>query len=233
MSDEYTIETIDAGTDSEGRAVRIRIVQDDDTSSANPREDDGNLGVIYAPHRRYNLGDHGSDEYDVADRAREHFTEYANRGGLAAFERWLRIFAGATVVLRVGLIDHSGLSMYVGGGPHYSDAAGWDSGTVGVIFDLPSTREERGLADDVTTEDVEGWLAEEVKAYDAYLRGNVVGYVVERQETWRKDGSDDERTDWETLDSAWGFLIVEHERDMAEVRGQATAMLPEEVSVKA
>jgi len=217
-------DTIEVGSD-----WRIRIEQDDSGSDhANPRNDDGNVGVIYAPHRRYDLGDYGTAEYDAADRAREHFTEYANRGGLAAFERWLRIFAGATVVLRVGLIDHSGLSMYVGGGAHWCDPGGWDSGTVGVIFDLPSTREAAGVAADATTEDVERWLRGEVTWYDAYLRGDAVGYMVEHRETWTKDSDPDEhRDEWEVTDSCWGFLVVNG--DIDDVREQALDALPDDI----
>lgn len=214
-----------------GQDWRIRFEQDErGDDSADPRQEDGNVGVIYAPHRRYSLGDHGTAEYDCADRAREHFTEYGNRGGLAAFERWLRVFAGARVVLRVGLLDHSGLHMYVGGGPHWTDGAGWDSGTVGVIFDLPSTREAAGVAADATDEQIETWLRGEVTYYDAYLRGDVIGYVVEHRETWTKDSDPDEhRDEWEVVDSCWGFLIVDG--DLDDVRDQALDALPDDVRV--
>lgn len=206
----------------EHAGCRVKIMQDTD-DGGNPRDAD-NLGVMFTPHRRYVLGDASfagtTPEYGEAERAFEHFTEYRNRGGIAAFERWLRVFLGATVVLKVGMIDHSGLSMYVGGGAHLFDPGGWDSGTVGVIFDTASTRERWGAEGDPA--EIEAVLRDEIKAYDAFLRGSVVGYVVERPETWT-NAHGDTRTDWETVGSCWGFLIVDHEADLDYVRDEARA----------
>lgn len=182
---ESLAETIDYN------GYRIEIHYDHDSQHADPRDAD-NLGVLFAPHRSYTLGDanHPSDEYDQASRAFEHFTEYGNRGGIRAFERWLKVYLGASVVLPLGLIDHSGISMYVGGGAHAMDPGGWDSGTIGVIFDTTSTREATGAP----IEDIERQLIAEVEEYDLYLTGQVYGFVI-----YDPDGDD-------TNESCWGFL---------------------------
>lgn len=128
----------------------------------NPREDDYGVGVMCAKgYRHSNLGDKGDLVDEVHRALREH--------GPRITTRWLKIFKGATVVLPLGLIDHSGISMYVGAGAHWCDPGGWDSGLVGLIFDTPETRERTG----VKPENVEQALRTEVEVYDQYLRGEV------------------------------------------------------------
>lgn len=158
----------------------VKLYYDEDAQHVDPREYDGNVGVMLCAHRHYVLGDeqiYGDDVISVIEQYKD-IAEYAKK------ER------GATVVLPLGLIDHSGISMYVGSGAHPYDAGGWDSGQVGVIFDTPETREE---LTDQSPEKIEACLREEVEIYDQFLRGEVYGYVVET-----KDG--------EHVDSCWGFL---------------------------
>jgi hypothetical protein len=99
---------------------------------------------------------------------------------------------GATVILPLGLIDHSGISMYVGAGAHPHDPGGWDSGQVGLIFDTADTRKECGM-ENATREDIERALRAEVNAYDQFLRGEVYCYTVTD-------------ADGEHVDSCGGFL---------------------------
>lgn len=115
---------------------------------------------------------------------------------------YLRKERGATVILPLGLIDHSGISMYVGAGAHRHDPGGWDSGQVGVIFDTADTRKECGMQDS-SAEDIERALRGEVNAYDQYLRGEVYCFTVTNP-------------DGEHADSCCGFL-----GDLACVRSQA------------
>lgn len=118
---------------------------------------------------------------------------------IAAFLRQER---GAKVILPLGLIDHSGLSMYVGSGAHRHDPGGWDSGQVGVIFDTADTRKECEM-ENSSREAIERALRAEVNAYDQFLRGEVYCYTV---------------TDpaGEHVDSCCGFL-----GDLEYVRSQA------------
>jgi hypothetical protein len=115
---------------------------------------------------------------------------------------YLRQRRGARVILPLGLIDHSGISMYVGTGAHRHDPGGWDSGQVGVIFDTTETRKACGM-ENAGPEDIERALRAEVNAYAQFLRGEVYCYTV---------------TDpaGEHLDSCCGFL-----GDLNYVRSQA------------
>ena len=116
----------------------VRLMYDPEPERANPRDAD-NLGIMLANgHRRYTLGDepfmkgkHG--EYDDAARALAH---YASERKIHLFPRWCKINLGSTVVLPLGLIDHSGISISAGanlldGGGintrthHYFDPGGW------------------------------------------------------------------------------------------------------------
>ena len=140
------------------------VVVDYDTEPENPRHW-GGLGVMACYHRNYILGDPGhpltDDVIDALKRA---------PGRTVA--RWLRVFHGATVVLPLYLLDHSGISMSAGS-PSASDPGGWDTSMVGLIFDTPDKREEFGTA----LENIEAALHGEVEAYSAYLEGMVYRYT--------------------------------------------------------
>jgi hypothetical protein len=111
---------------------------------------------------------------------------------------------GATVILPLGLIDHSGISMYVGAGAHRYDPGGWDSGQVGLIFDTAETRKECGM-ENASYEDIERALRAEVNAYDQFLRGEVYCYTVTDP-------------DGEHVESCGGFL-----GSLSYVRSEANA----------
>lgn len=185
------------------KGVEIRIEYDDTPEHANPREG-GNIGVMLAEgHRSYTLGDEPFrrevPDYDTAARALQHFAE---RGRPSLFPRWLKVYGGATVVLPLWLLDHSGLSMSTG--RSMSDPGGWDSGVVGFIFDTPHTREETGC----DPARIEAELVSEVAYYSAYLEHQVVGWVAEI-------GGDAE--------ACWGYVLGDYERDLENVRSEAKA----------
>jgi hypothetical protein len=147
-------------------ACTVEIFYDPEPES--PREW-CNLGTMVHWHRRSNIGDedirHLSDEYALED-----LPDYFKR------ER------GATVVLPVYLYEHSGQTVNTTG-----FSCPWDSGQVGFIFDTPEGREQCGTPPEL----IEDVLRSEVEDFDRYLRGEVYGYVVER--------------DGEHVDSCWGF----------------------------
>lgn len=163
-----------------------------DESPMDPR-DATMVGVMFAPSNRHELGDteHKPHVIEQCTRAADYYYERADSRGKFGqhFERWLRIYLGATVVLPLRLYDHSGLSMSVGSDAHPMDPGGWDSGQVGWIFDTAETRAETG----VPLDRVEEALRAEVDEYDDWLRGNVFGYVIET-------------ANGEHYDSCWGFV---------------------------
>jgi hypothetical protein len=188
---------------------RIDIYQDLDADCGNPRDAD-NLGVMYCEHRRYELGDMPYEKHVPEIGAiREAVQEIKRRGyNMDRLARYLRLTIGATVVLPLYLFDHSGLAMTTCAAKFAVwDSAGWDWGMVGIICDSARTRELIGA----TPEQVEGNLTSEVEEYDAYLHGSVYGYTVTHIPTGIQ------------VDSCWGFLVVDEERDMEYIRDEARA----------
>lgn len=188
---------MDAVETYEHAGIPVAIFYDDCCES--PREW-SNVGTILHWHRRYDLGEAIGGNAEEALR----------RGGLPLLERYLRLTRGATVVLPIGMLDHSGVTIWVGGGSHWSDSAGWDSGTVGVIFDTPEGREVTG----VSLDDVEQALRGEVEVYARYLEGQTYGYEV-------ADGTPEE-------DSCWGFIGDEHVMEAANEAAEYAAKAREE-----
>lgn len=170
-----------------------------DYDPINPRDAD-HLGVMYCEHSRYVLGDTSQkrlieDWVAIEDAVAEWRRRELSFSRLARYLRWV---VGATVVLPLYLLDHSGLAMRTG--PFIEDYGGWDSGVVGFICDTAITRNKLGVEKD----DVECCLQAEVLEYSAYLQGLCVGYVISHTETCNL-GHEHEEID----DSCWGFLLTD------------------------
>lgn len=197
MSDD-NIEVVQVDGD-----LRAVIEYDPDPHDSNPRREVENLGVMWAPHRRYILGDgrYGSSNASNNARHRAHHPEWnevndwvdevGERVGIGTpgIVKHLVRAHGATVVMPLFLYDHSGLS--ISAGPNLVgadvepdrrthnafDPGGWDTSYVGFIFDTARTRERLG----VDLERVAEALAAEVETYDQYLQGDVWGVRVEER----------------------------------------------------
>jgi hypothetical protein len=143
----------------------IDIQQDADPVS--PREDD-NLGTMICFHRRYALGDKHNMSYEDAIKLEK---------------------SEDVISLPLYLYDHSGITMNTTG-----FSCPWDSGKVGFIYvTLEKVRQEYGKKR-ITRQfrqKVMEYLKGEVESYDQYLRGDIYGYIVD------KDEKDEE--------SCWGF----------------------------
>lgn len=213
-----------------------------DTSHANPRDMD-NLGVMWCQHRRYTLGDedfarHIPEHGAVDDFYRQMSERHSGDDLVQAMVKHIKRQLGATVVLPLYLYDHSGITISAGRdllkGGHFqrrghfiSDPQGWDTSSVGFIFDTERTREQTG-----TPLDVETALQEEVKYYAMYLEGDVWGYRLEekvqvhtKHTTTKADGTVTEQVSdheaWEELDSCGSFLgdDAAKEEGMAALNG--------------
>lgn len=173
----------------------IVLAYDECAQDLDPRQwTNVGLMVCYG-HRHYTLGDEQITEAPVIECRACNGTGYRTdtaeaegldcptcdgRGELEVdLATWAKAEHGATVILPLGLLDHSGLTMYVGGGAHICDPGGWDSGTCGVIFDTAERRAETG----VELEQVEEALRAEVAEYGAWLAGDVCWWRVEDLET--------------------------------------------------
>ena len=183
----------------------INIYPDEDPDD--PRNWD-NLGTMACFHRRYSLGD----------------------GHSYSIEEAKELEASPDVVsLPLYLYDHSGLRMKVGSfqGLLSQGHAEFDSGCVGFIYVTKERIKEEYSVKKISKKTMVKALSvleAEVKTYDEYLSGNVLGYVVERG--------------GEELDSCWGFYggleyilkearaVVDHyERKEAEVGEQIETLI--------
>ncbi len=131
----------------------IIVVRDQHPES--PRDWD-NLGVMACWHRRYALGDKQPRESP---------------------DEWLQDHAPpGSVVLPLYLLDHGGLTMST---RSFGDP--WDSGQVGWVVATPDAIRNSFTCKRITKktrERVKACLEAEVTTYDAYLRGDIWGYVV-------------------------------------------------------
>lgn len=201
--------------------VRVRIVHDDSPES--PREW-CNVGTFVGfEHRSYNIGDRRPTQGEITA------LEY---GGWAGLVRHLERQYGATRVLPVGMLDHSGVTFYIGGGTHWSDAQGWDSGTCGYVFDTAEGRaltgvepgehegaievgylrgKARGMVDNIMAA-----LTSEIETYDQWASGDVYGRIVEYRalcaacEALHAEDADDvpsecPHCELNDEDACWGF----------------------------
>lgn len=142
----------------------IRVVADEDPP--NPREGD-NLGVMVCLHRRYELG----DKHEIKESMFKSWEELQ--------EHLLRK-CRAKVLFPLYMLDHSGLTIST---TSFNDP--WDSGQIGFIyttvkrmnecFGRPRTRVDRMNRDAKARTE----LRAEVDVYDAYIRGDCWGYVIE------------------------------------------------------
>lgn len=150
-----------------------------DEEPVSPKDWD-QLGTLVTWSRRHCFDEDGQKRFgEPAD-----FLEEAAEGG------W--------TYLPVAMLDHSGIHLWVGKGPHSSDSAGWDSGQVGYIYTTKERIEKLGVPED----GVLACLAGEVGTWDQYVSGDVYGIVV--------DGPDGEQRE-----SCWGFYGFEYAKQEA------------------
>lgn len=248
----------------------LYIIPDED--ALNPRTEWDNLGHMVAWHRNYHLGDNsikGKEarnkfvpEFDDTEslfcalagmnhpddleelQTKEDFKEYFEKVSDAAHEK--------AVILPLRLLDHSGLSMSIGSGAHWSDPGGWDSGQVGWIYMTYQEARSNFKVDENDT--VEEWhgpnkgkrvplrdvmvrmLEGEVETYDQYLRGDVYGFQLKKIVQFEKKNLETgELTiieEEEDVDSCWGFYGSDHkENGLYEQAGIKEEDIIEETTV--
>jgi len=158
---------------------RARIVADADPQ---PPYDDGGVPILRTYRDRIWGGWHADQLTDVTSyTVPAGILEAARRWGAGeTFDRYARIYHGVTRVETYGP-NHVTNCTYLA-----LDPADWRE-TVGASVEAIAAQ------DDLMGE------------YRAFLEGDTYGIVVERSETWRKDGTDEEREDWDEVDACWGF----------------------------
>jgi hypothetical protein len=159
-----------------------------DPEPCNPRTEFDCFGKMVCFHKRYSLGDRH-------DYRTEDFGNWDEMEGQLVKD-------GAVVVVRLFLLDHSGISIST---EDFNDR--WDSGVVGfyvvtrkdILDNFLAKRLTKKLRDKAR-EIVKG----EVETYNQYLQGDVWGFVIKDE-------------DGEIVDSCWGF----YGREYAEEEGKA------------
>lgn len=145
----------------------------------NPREEHDNLGTMACWHRRYDLG-------DVKPKVGP--AEYCSQQGISKETH---------VILPLYLYEHGGITIAT-----TPFSCPWDSGQVGFIY---AARGAEGMTD----EQLEACLKGEVDTYDAYLTGEIYGFVLERGAVFtkhREDGKTTKGVDWVHESSCFGFF---------------------------
>jgi hypothetical protein len=155
--------------------ITMTIVTDDDP--LDPRKDFDHLGKMFCFHKRRNLGD-------------KHSIDFNDFTGWDEMEKHIRSDLDGAVVLPLYLFDHSGLNMSTS-----PFGCLWDSGQVGFIYatrsDILKEWKVSRLSKKVLAK-AAAVLESEVQVYTQYLSGDVYGYVVRL-------------ASGEILDSCWGF----------------------------
>lgn len=177
-----------------------------DEDPPNPRRDYDPLATFVCDHKSYDLGDTNLKKltgYDVPGflGTEAHVMD--------SIESHIRKHHGAVVFVWLGLLDHSGLHIYEGGGASPFDPGGWDSGTIGFAFVSRETViYEYGEDTAETRETALSALRGEIETYDMYMRGDVYGYQVV---------DDDE----EVVDSLWGIYGYQNAlKELEEALGE-------------
>lgn len=184
--------TLDTITDDSHPDYRARIVYDMDASEP---YNDGGSPILRTWHNGYREPRAEQitavTSHVVCDGIVSALERWANQ--LDMFERYLRIFHGTTSVKAYDRND----CQYV-------------------TFDTADWRAEMGLTDEYMAGQpgVDFNLAS-MDEYLAWLDGQCYGIVVEKLQTWRLDGTDDTRDEWDHVDSCWGFYGSEYASERA------------------
>jgi hypothetical protein len=153
-----------------------------DENAQSPTDSGGDCEPTFvAWHRRYKFDEDGEKVF----------------GTPQDFVKWAK--ENKAIYLPVSMYDHSGITVWVGAGPHEFDHEGWDSGQVGYVY---ATREliakwgYKRITKKVR-ENVLNQLGTHIKTWDQYLTGDVYGYVITGP-------------DGENVDSCWGYYGDEY-----------------------
>jgi hypothetical protein len=154
------------------KGYEIKICIDENPFS--PREND-NLGTMVCFHRRYDLGD--KHNFKTPDD----FSQYTKENDL--------------IMLPIYMYDHSGITIKT-----TPFSCPWDSGQLGFIYvSKEKIRKEYNVkrVSPKIKETVLRVLEAEIKEYDYYIRGEVFGFTIEKND--------------EEIDSCWGFFEEEND----------------------
>jgi len=154
------------------------IVIEYDENPQSPREDD-NICVFHVAHNHYSFGDENYNEYeDIKQAERE-------------------AIADGDICLPLYMYEHSGCTIAL-----TPFSCPWDSGQVGFV-QVPRKKMIEEFGKKYFTPKLKRlalkWAQNEVETMDIYMRGEIVGYIID------EDG-----------DSCWGYYSIEDAMAEAE-----------------
>jgi len=150
-----------------------KITIEHDTDANSPRKEYDNAGKMVCWHNRYELGDAHTWNVDSFTAFKEAHPEH--------------------LYLPVYLYEHSGVTISTSS---FRDP--WDSGQIGWIY-LGANEIESEFKGD--RELAQKCLESEITEYDTYLRGEVYGYIIEKDE--------------EEVGSCWGMYGYDYCKEAA------------------
>lgn len=178
----------------EHKGLKVEIIYDEDAQNPRSKDYSDNLDVMVCFLSRYNLGDKGhgykQSDFNSWEELKEQIIKDHN----------------PVVIKPLYLYDHSGITISTS-----PFSCPWDSGQVGWIFvSRKAALENWGKSNKTSNKSLEArvnkYINASVKEYDDYLRGEVFGYSVKKDE--------------EELDSCWGFIgreyCIEEAKNIAE-----------------
>ena len=208
----------------EHAGLTVEIHYDEDATS--PREND-NVARLVCWHRNYNLGDEQPKE-DAAEYRRVLAAEHdatlldEDLDDANLDERIQAALDEHFEILPLYLYDHSGITMSTG-----RFSCPWDSGQVGFAYITLAKLVEC----DMLGPGVKEWTPElrarareiinqEVKEYDAYIRGECYGFTITRPPEKDECGECHRAYKPVAVDSCWGFIgyewVVQAAKEAAE-----------------
>ena len=193
--------------------ITYDIQQDNDAQS--PREWD-NLSTMVFWHRNYSIGDiNPNRENDPESWLRSWLVENGHLTEEGAermtFEKLWNKFNSVAVVVSVYAYEHGGITI-----SSRAYSCTFDSGQLGFAFVSYAKLREEYSRRNIThafAEKIRGYIDGEIKTLDAYLTGDVWGYVVER--------------DGEQVDSCWG--IFDYDEAVKEAKASVAYFEKEEI----
>lgn len=167
-----------------------------DETPFNPREDsDCFVGSMVCFHKRYKLPNEIDDP---------RLKNPDNFSGWADMLSYVKRVHKPKAWLPLYMYDHSGITISTS-----PFSCPWDSGSVGFIFACKSTIDKLWEGHKKPTKaTLEKDLKAEVEQYDMYIRGEVYGYGVVRENCCSSCGHTD-IVPVEPYDSCWGFYGID------------------------
>ena len=206
----YAYESPFEMVDKNGNKYTLRVEQDD--VAENPRYWD-NMSKMICWHRHYNLGDKHNydDSFEFLIGVAREVGIYTDKMEEMTNEEIMTELRkdDSVCIVPLNLYDHSGITISTSNGYPYNDR--WDAGCVGYAYITKAKVMEILYATEET------WMIAardaidaEVETYDKYLRGDVYGYILEKEVVVEEKCPHcgeviKTYTTMEEEDSCWGF----------------------------